>query len=54
MIEAGLKAGDVIVEVDDKKVSFRRSGNEETITLSLDEFINLLNEDIKNKTRYDK
>ncbi len=41
-------------EVDDKKVSFRRSGNEETITLSLDEFINLLNEDIKNKTRYDK
>jgi len=41
-------------EVDEKLVSFRRAGNEETITVSLEEFIALLNNDIENKTRYDK
>ena len=41
-------------EVDEKLVSFRRAGSEETITVSLEEFIALLNNDIENKTRYDK
>ena len=41
-------------EVDDKTISFRRAGSEETTTVSKKEFIDLLNEDIKNKTRYDK
>ena len=41
-------------EVDDKLVSYRRAGSEETITVSLDEFIELLNNDILNKVRYDK
>ena len=41
-------------EVDDKTISFRRAGSEETITVSKEEFIDLLNKDIKNKTRYDK
>ena len=42
------------IEVDDKLVSYRRAGSEETITVSLDEFIELLNNDILNKVRYDK
>ena len=41
-------------EVDEKLVSYRRAGSEETTTVSLDEFIELLNNDIKNKVRYDK
>ncbi|MGN1370978.1 MAG: threonine--tRNA ligase [Candidatus Coprovivens sp.] len=41
-------------EVDDKLVSYRRAGSEETTTVSLDEFIELLNNDILNKVRYDK
>ena len=36
-------------EVDDKLISFRRHGEQETITLSKDEFIKLLKEEIKNK-----
>ncbi len=35
-------------EVDNKNVSFRRSGSEETITMSNEEFIELLKEDILN------
>ena len=41
-------------EVDNKNVSFRRSGSEETITVSYEEFIELLKEDVVNKTRNDK
>jgi histidyl-tRNA synthetase len=41
-------------EVDEKLVSYRRAGSEETTTVSLDEFIELLNNDIKDKVRYDK
>ena len=41
-------------EVDNKNVSFRRSGSEETITVSYEEFIELLKEDVANKTRNDK
>lgn len=41
-------------EKDDKTVSYRRAGSEETTTVSLDEFIKLLNDDIVNKVRYDK
>ncbi len=41
-------------EVDNKTVSYRRSGSEETTTVSLEEFINLIKEDIKTKKRYDK
>ena len=41
-------------EVDEKLVSFRRAGSEETTTVSLEEFIELLNNDIQNKVRYDK
>ena len=41
-------------EVDEKLVSYRRAGSEETTTVSLEEFIELLNNDIKNKVRYDK
>lgn len=41
-------------EKDDKTVSYRRAGSEETITISLDEFIKLLNDDVLNKVRYDK
>ena len=41
-------------EVDAKTISYRRAGSEETVTISLNEFIDLLNNDIKNKTRYDK
>ena len=36
-------------EVDDKLVSYRKYGSEETTTLSLDEFINMLNSQIKDK-----
>lgn len=36
-------------EVDNNKVSYRLHGSEETITVSLDEFINMLNDKIKNK-----
>ena len=41
-------------EVDNKTVSFRRAGSEETITVSLEEFVELINNDVKNKVRYDK
>ena len=41
-------------EVDNKTISYRRAGSEETTTVSYDEFIELLNSDIKNKKRYDK
>lgn len=41
-------------EVDNKTISYRRAGSEETTTVSMEEFIDLLNSDIKNKTRYDK
>ena len=41
-------------EVDEKLVSYRRAGSEETTTVSLEEFIELLNNDIKDKIRYDK
>ena len=41
-------------EVDEKLVSYRRAGSEETTTVSLEEFIELLNNDIQNKVRYDK
>ena len=40
-------------EKDDNTVSFRRAGSEETTTISLDEFIKLLNNDVINKVRYD-
>ena len=40
-------------EVDDKKISYRRAGSEETTTITIDEFIKLLNDDVVNKTRYD-
>ena len=41
-------------EVDEKLVSYRRAGSEETTTVTLEEFIELLNNDIQNKVRYDK
>ncbi len=41
-------------EVDNNTVSYRRAGSEETVTVTLDEFIKLLNNDIENKIRYDK
>ena len=41
-------------EVDNKEVSFRRAGSEETITMSIDEFIKLVHEDITSMKRYDK
>ena len=41
-------------EVDEKLVSYRRAGSEETVTVSLEEFITLLNNDVENKVRYDK
>ncbi|MDE5888570.1 MAG: threonine--tRNA ligase [Bacilli bacterium] len=41
-------------EVDNKTISYRRAGSEETTTVSMEEFIELINSDIKNKTRYDK
>ncbi len=36
-------------EVDEKKVSFRRCGVEETISMSMDEFLELLNEEIESR-----
>ena len=36
-------------EVDEKLISFRRHGSMETTTLSVDEFINLVSEEVKNK-----
>ena len=39
-------------EVDNNTISFRRHASEETTTLAIDEFINLINEEIKNKVRY--
>ena len=41
-------------EVDNRNISFRRNGSEETITMSIDEFVELLKEDIANKKRNDK
>ena len=41
-------------EVDNKNISYRRAGSEETTTVSLEEFLDLLQSDIQNKTRYDK
>ena len=41
-------------EVDNKTVSFSRAGSEETTTVSLEEFVELINNDVKNKVRYDK
>jgi threonyl-tRNA synthetase len=41
-------------EVDNKTVSYRRAGSEETVTVSMDEFLKLLKDDIDNKKRYDK
>ncbi len=37
-------------EVDNKNISYRKYGSEDTITLSKDEFINLLKDEIKNKS----
>ena len=37
-------------EVANKSVTYRKYGQKEQITVSLDEFLSLLNEDIKNKT----
>ena len=36
-------------EVDNKTISYRVHGSEETITVSKDEFINLINDKIKNR-----
>jgi threonyl-tRNA synthetase len=41
-------------EVDAKTISYRRADSEETITVSYDEFVNLLNKDIEEKRRIDK
>ncbi len=41
-------------EADSKTVSYRRAGSEETTTVTLEEFIKLLNDDITSKRRYDK
>jgi threonyl-tRNA synthetase len=38
-------------ERDNKTVTYRKYGQKEQITVSLEEFINLLQEEIKNKTR---
>ena len=37
-------------EVDENRISYRRRGTEETITVTLDEYINLLKDEINNKT----
>lgn len=37
-------------EVDNNNISYRKRGSEETITVNIDEFIKLLNEEIENKT----
>ena len=41
-------------EVDNKTVSYRRAGSEETVTVSMEEFLELLRNDVENKVRYDK
>lgn len=41
-------------EVDNNTISYRRAGSEETITVSFEEFTKLLDEDVKNRVRYDK
>ena len=41
-------------EVDNKTVSYRKVGTEETVTVSIEEFIKLLQSDVDNKARYDK
>ena len=37
-------------ERDDKTVTYRRFGAQEQITVSIDEFLNLIDTEIKNKT----
>ena len=37
-------------EKDDKTVTYRIYGTDKQITVSLDDFVKLVNEDIKNKT----
>ena len=39
-------------EVDNNTISFRRHAEENTTTLSIDEFINLIKEEINSKKRY--
>ena len=41
-------------EVDNNTVSYRKVGTEETVTVSIEEFIKLLQSDVDNKVRYDK
>ncbi|HAB65754.1 MAG TPA: threonine--tRNA ligase [Firmicutes bacterium] len=41
-------------EVDNNTISYRRAGSEETVTVSFEEFTKLLDEDVKNRVRYDK
>ena len=41
-------------EVDAKTISYRRADSEETITVSYDEFVSLLNKDIAEKRRIEK
>ena len=41
-------------EVDSKSISYRRADSEETINVSYDEFVKLLNKDIEEKRRIDK
>ena len=41
-------------EVDEKVISYRRAGSEETTTVTIEEFIALLNNDVDTKVRYDK
>ena len=41
-------------EVDAKTISYRRADSEETITISYDEFVDLLNKDIAEKRRIEK
>lgn len=40
-------------EVDEGTISYRRSGSEETVTVSMDEFLKLIENDNVNKVRYD-
>jgi len=41
-------------EVDSKTISYRRADSEETITVSYEEFVDLLNKDIEEKKRIEK
>ena len=41
-------------EVDNKTISYRRAGSEETTTVSYEDFVKLLNKDLEDKIRYDK